>query len=71
MAFLKKHRSEVSGMLLTYFDKEKHDRCQREEGREEGRLMTLVSLVKDDVIEIPEAARRAEMSEEDFSKLIK
>ena len=48
----------------------------REEGREEGRqeghkngiLETLVGLVKDKILDIKEAARRANMTPEEFAK---
>ena len=41
-----------------------------EEGRAEGVLSSLVSLVKDGLISVTEAAKRADMSEEDFKKYL-
>jgi hypothetical protein len=41
-----------------------------EEGRTEGILSSLVSLTKDGLISINEAAKRANMSEEDFKKYL-
>jgi len=41
-----------------------------EEGRAEGVLSSLVSLVKDGLISVSEAAKRADMSEEDFKKYL-
>ena len=40
--FLRKYRSEVLGMLLEEFDVKKYERSLREEGREEGRNLTLI-----------------------------
>ena len=41
-----------------------------EDGRAEGILSSLVSLTKDGLISINEAAKRANMSEEDFEKYL-
>ena len=41
-----------------------------EEGRAEGVLISLVSLVKDGLISVSEAAKRADMSEEGFKKYL-
>ena len=41
-----------------------------EEGRAEGVLSSLVSLVKDGLISVSEAAKRADMSEEGFKKYL-
>lgn len=55
----------------------KNDMCQaikdlmsdsREEGREEGMLLTLIDLVKDNLLSIEEAAKRMKMTVEDFQK---
>ena len=43
---------------------------EREEGREEGILFTLSGLVKDGLLRLEEAAKRANMSEEMFCKKI-
>lgn len=41
-----------------------------EEGRVEGVLSSLVSLVKDGLISVSKAAKRADMSEENFKKYL-
>ncbi|MBR3825385.1 MAG: hypothetical protein IKJ39_09320 [Lachnospiraceae bacterium] len=41
---------------------------EREEGREEGILVTLCSLVKDGLLKLEDAAKRANMSEEMFCR---
>ena len=43
----------------------------RVEGRQEGTINTLISLVKDGLLSLDEAAIRADMSAEDFEKYIK
>ena len=42
-----------------------------EEGFKEGRLKALVSLVKDGKITVSKASEKAEMTEEEFEKLLK
>ena len=42
----------------------------RAEGRAEGVLSSLVSLVKDGLISVSEAAKRADMSEEGFKRYL-
>ena len=41
------------------------------EGRAEGKIEQLVELVQDDLIKIEDAARKADMSEEEFMLLLK
>ena len=41
-----------------------------QEGRREGIINTLISLVKDGLLLLTEGAKRAGMSESDFSKLL-
>ena len=41
-----------------------------EEGRIEGQRDTLVSLVKDGLLALPVAAKRAEMLDNEFAKLL-
>ena len=73
-SFLQVHRSEVNGMLLTEYNEAEQMELFREEGREEGRKegvnSTLVSLVKDGILSMKDAASRADMSEEAFKSLI-
>jgi predicted HTH domain antitoxin len=40
-------------------------------GRKEGQLGTLIDLVRDNLITISEAAKRAEMTEANFAQLLK
>ena len=42
-----------------------------EQGIEQGSLNTLVSLVKDGLLTLSDASQRANMSETDFSQLLK
>ena len=49
---LTKHRREVVDMCLTEFDEEKYGEILREEGREEGRILQLIDLVKDGIINV-------------------
>ena len=42
-----------------------------EQGIEQGSLNTLVSLVKDGLLNLSDASRKANMSETDFSQLLK
>ncbi len=44
--FMKKHRSEVKAMFLTEYNKERHERTCREEGRMEGITGTITTLRK-------------------------
>ena len=76
--FLIKNRAEVKHMCITEYDEEKvFDALRREEreiGREEGReegmakgaLLTLAGLIKDGILSITDAAKRADMSVEEF-----
>ena len=61
-------------MLLTeYNEAETMKLFQKEsynQGKEDGKIYMLVSLVKDAVITISEAAKRLNVSEADFQKLM-
>lgn len=48
-----------------------HDIDMKREGREEGRLMEIISLVKDGILSIDVAANRAGMSVAEFEKAMK
>lgn len=77
-AFLSEQRSEVvKGMVLDYtyerrLELAKRDYMEegRQEGRQEGFVKALVDLVKDGCLDLAEAAKRAKMTEEEFSDLI-
>ncbi|QFJ53757.1 hypothetical protein FXF36_02160 [Pseudobutyrivibrio xylanivorans] len=68
--------SEFASLELPKKNKEgEYDMCKaveelKEEGREEGRVEMLVSLVKDGLLNIEEAAKRAHMTVTDFEKLV-
>ena len=68
--FLEAHRAEVNGMLLTEYDEaeqmELFKRDARMEGREEGRMETLLALVCDGELSIEVAASHAGMTVDEF-----
>ena len=64
--FLMKHKAEVKNMCITEYDETKTMNMFREEGREEGIFYILASLVKDKLLDITEAAKRADMTIEEF-----
>ncbi len=76
--YLSLHKSEVVGMILTEYDEKKvmenlkkesyeEGRAEgREEGRKEGRFDTLASLVKDGILSLSDAAKRADLSTDEF-----
>ena len=67
----RKHEEwEVEYMTLFLRDQENYDRG-REEGREEGRILMLVSLVKDGTLTVYSAAEKANMSVEAFENVLK
>lgn len=69
--YLLKHRAEVKAMVITEFNEEVFRNGIKEEGRAEGKIEELISLVKDKLLELDVAAQRCNMSVEDFSKLLK
>lgn len=66
--FFKKHREGVVNVSLTEFNEEEFVRNRREEGHRQGVIDTLVSLVKEGMISLAQAAKKANMSEEDFKR---
>lgn len=70
--FLKKKKSEVFGMILRDFDKKKYEYTLREEGREEGRMEArtelLIAQIHDGEITIESAARRLNITPEQFEE---
>ena len=74
--FLEAHRAEVKGMLLTEYNeaeqmelfKEDGRREGHAEGRAEGIIETLISLVKDGILSIKDAAKRAGITETAFEQ---
>ena len=83
-AYLVKNRAEVEQMCITEYNEERHMEMEREEfeakgraegraegmakGRAEGILTTLVSLVKDGILTISDAAKRADMTVSEFEE---
>ena len=72
--FLVAHQAEVKGMLLTEYNEveqmELFKEDGRREGRIEGRIDALVSLVKDGILSIRDAAERAGIPEAAFEQKI-
>ena len=72
--FLDSHQAEVKGMLLTEYNEAETMEMFREEGRAEGReegsLNTLLSLVRDGFLSVSIAASQAKLSEEAFRRLL-
>ena len=70
------HRQEVTAMLSELFDeqaqREQYDiavkKQFRAEGKIEGILSTLASLVKGGILTLSEAAKRADMTNEEFGQ---
>ncbi len=81
--FLVDNKAEVKSMCITEYDEERTFAEQREEGFAEGRaegraeghtegmLKTLFDLVKDGIIPLSDAARRANMTEAEFEEKTK
>lgn len=64
--FLVANKAEVKRMCITEYDEARTFAEQREEGREEGVLATLIGLVKDGILTVVDAAKRANMTVADF-----
>ena len=76
LPFLTANRAEVKRMCITEYDEERTFAEQREEGRAEGRaegkvegmLHVLIGLIKDGTLSLADAARRADMSIDEFQR---
>ena len=72
--FLKKHKSEVKGMLYDEYDQEKHlksiEKWAREEGREEGREEAVLDMLAKGTITIEQAAEELGITSEDIKEKI-
>ena len=74
--FLEAHRVEVKGMLLTEYNEAKQMQLFKEDGRREGIeegmeigvINTLISLVKDGILTVKDAATRAGVTEAAFQQ---
>ena len=81
--FLEAHKAEVKGMLLTEYNETEQMELFREdgrkdglkeglkEGRKEGRIEVLISLVKDGILTVSDAAARVGISEAVFKEKMK
>lgn len=73
--YLKENRKEVYNMMTSVYDQDTAiEMCMREqyaEGRAEGKLSVLVSMVKDKLLSVAEAAKRLGVSEKEFMRLAK
>ena len=68
--FLMAHRAEVRGMLTQEYDEAATMELFREEGREEGFVLSLVGLVRDGLLSADVAAARAPIPEAEFYAMI-
>ena len=64
--FLVKNQEEVKTMCITEYNQEEVMDIRYEEGREEGILEMLIGLVKDSILTIADAAKRANMTVSEF-----
>ena len=68
--FLRDNKAEVIGVSIFEFDREEHERIilaeEREESEARGAFKTLYELVKDNLLSLANAARKAGQSEEEF-----
>jgi len=73
--FLEAHMAEVKGMLLTEYDEAEQMELFKEDGRKEGRkegiLDTLISLVNKGLLSIKDAAEQAGMTESAFQQMMR
>lgn len=63
--------TEIMGGQILELECVKQWNAGMEEGRKEGKLITLNDLVKEGVLTVSEAARRASMTEEKYAEQIK
>ena len=68
--YFKEHEREVLDMVTFKWDDKRAREIAKEEGLEEGMLKTLCGLVKDGILSNMDAAKRAGMSLEEFTKAI-
>ena len=73
--YLESREKEVVDIMMTLFDEqeiaEMHDNSIRAESEEKGKIDTLVSLVKDSILSISEAAKRLGVTEAKFKEYMK
>jgi len=66
--FLLENQAEVKRMCITEYNEEKVFAQQRDEGKAEGVLETLISLVEKGLLSLTQAAEEAHMTTEEFEK---
>ena len=64
--YIESHEAEVIGIMMALYDKDSYMKLFETRKKKEGILEILAGFVKDGVISIKEAAKRANMSVEDF-----
>ena len=64
--YLLRNKGEVRDMILTEYNEELREKTLKEEGRAEGFIDALISLVKDGILSVKDAATRAGVTEAVF-----
>lgn len=65
------HRLGVKGMLLEEYNEAETMKLFKEEGREEGKILTMWKMVNSGLVTVQQAADFSGLSEEDFLEKIK
>lgn len=68
---LETQKKEGFDLVLTEFDEEKYEAMIREEGREEGLIKTLYTLVSKKIITMQQALEECGLAEEEFLEKMK
>ena len=69
--YLESREKEVVDIMITLFDQQEIAEMHDNSMREEGKIEALVSLVKDSIISISEAAKRLGVTEAKFKEYMK
>ncbi len=69
--YLISNRAEVKDMLLTEYDEAKYMQMFKEEGREEGKIAVLISLVQSGDLPMQKAAEKLGVTVEELEKMMK
>ena len=69
--YLESREKEVVDIMMTLFDEQEIAEMHDNSMREEGKIEALVSLVKDSIISISEAAKRLGVTEAKFKEYMK
>ena len=70
LEFILKNREEVKAMCLFEYDEEWHIKHERAEAKKEGRMRLLIELVKEGTYTVEQASKKADMTEEEFKKIL-